>query len=450
MSIAALRRFFDDRKGNVLITFAVLLIPTIYLAGMTIDYISATRKKAKLDALADAAVLAALTPNMLHQSSTVAQTAAQNVFNAQAKSLQGLNFDPKTDLTITVNDTITTRNVTVSYSASSQNYFPGVLKFAAMSLASNSHGSASFPPNIDFYLLLDNSGSMAIPATQAGIDTMLANTKGQDGKGVGCAFACHQSNPSDLNPQNPGGVDNYQLAINLGVSTRIQLVASAVSQLATTATNTAAQNQSTYRMATYTFNYNGAQEVTHLTSSLSTVGTQAQSIDVMEVYQNNWLTSTVNNSDADTDFGKAMSTINGIMPTPGTGLSGQQPQEILFIVSDGVDDANNPSPACTQKLSGSRCQQPFNATWCTTVKNRGIKIAVLYTVYLPMTSNSWYNSWVAPYQKWNNPAGNDGIATAMQNCATPGLFNSVTTDGDIASALNKLFQAAVQMAHLTQ
>jgi len=446
MSIAALRRFFDDRKGNVLITFAVLLIPTIYLAGMTIDYISATRKKAKLDALADAAVLAALTPNMLHQSSTVAQTAAQNVFNAQAKSLQGLNFDPKTDLTITVNDSITTRNVTVSYSASSQNYFPGVLKFAAMSLASNSHGSASFPPNIDFYLLLDNSPSMAIAATSAGIQTMVNNTSSQGG----CAFACHESNPGADNLGNPNGEDNYQLAKNLGVTTRIQLVASAVSQLATTATSTAAQNQSTYRMATYTFNYNGAQEITHLTTSLSTVSSQAQNIDVMEVYKNNWLTSTNNNSDADTDFGKAMSDINGIMVTPGTGLSGQQPQEVLFIVSDGVDDAISPSPACTQKLSGSRCQQPFNTTWCTTVKNRGIKIAVLYTVYLPMTTNSWYNSWIAPFQKWNNPAGNDGVATAMQNCATPGLFNSVTTDGDIASALNKLFQAAVQMAHLTQ
>jgi Flp pilus assembly protein TadG len=244
MSIAALRRFFDDRKGNVLITFAVLLIPTIYLAGMTIDYISATRKKAKLDALADAAVLATLTPTMLHQNSTAAQTAAQNVFNAQAKTLQGLNFDPNTNLTVTVNDTITTRNVTVSYSASSQNYFPGILKFSAISLTSNSKGSASFPPNIDFYLLLDNSGSMAIPATQAGINTMMANTKGQDGAGVGCAFACHQSNPSDLNPQNPGGVDNYQLALNLGVTTRIQLVGSAVKQLAQTATGTKSKHLS--------------------------------------------------------------------------------------------------------------------------------------------------------------------------------------------------------------
>src|SRR5262249_31251629 len=278
--------------------------------------------------------LATLTPNMLHQSSTVAQTAAQNVFNAQAKTLQGLNFDPNTNLTITVNDTITTRNVTVSYSASSQNYFPGVLNFAAMSLASTSHGSASFPPNIDFYLLLDNSGSMAIPATQAGIDTMLANTKGQDGAGVGCAFACHQSNPSDLSPQNPGGVDNYQLAQNLGVTTRIQLVGSAVKQLANTATSSAQQNQSTYRMAVYTFNAyanNTAakMQVAALTSSLSSIANlPTNAIDVMQVYKNNYITSSVNNDDMDTDFDSAMSAMNGVMPNPGTGLSGNTPQEI--------------------------------------------------------------------------------------------------------------------------
>ena len=92
----------------------------------------------------------------------------------------------------------------------------------------------------------------------------------------------------------------------------------------------------------------------------------------------------------------------------------------------------------------------FNTTWCTTVKNRGIRIAVLYTVYLPMTSNSWYNNWVAPWQKWIDTPPQDKVSDNMQNCATPGLFKSVTTDGDIAAALNQLFQNAVQMAHLTQ
>src|SRR5580704_545972 len=113
MSIAALCRFFRDRKGNIAITFAFALIPALYLTGMSIDYISATGKKAKLDALADAAVLAALTPAMLHASDTAAQTAAKNVFIAQLPTITGLNFNPKNDLTVNMQDTITTRTITV-------------------------------------------------------------------------------------------------------------------------------------------------------------------------------------------------------------------------------------------------------------------------------------------------------------------------------------------------
>jgi len=459
MGIAALCRFFRDGKANVAITFAFVLIPALFLTGISIDYVSASRKKAKLDALADAAALAALTPTMLHSTAAQAQAAAQDVFKAQTQSLPGLGFDANTNLTVNVNDTITTRTVTVGYTATSQNYFPGILNNAQISLAGNSSGSASFPPNIDFYLLLDNSGSMAIPATQAGINTMMANTKGQDGTGVGCAFACHQSNPSDLSPQNPGGVDNYQLAQNLGVTTRIQLVGSAVKQLANTATSTAQQNQSTYRMAVYTFNAyanNTAakMQVAALTSSLSSIANlPSNAIDVMQVYKNNYITSSLNNDDMDTDFDSAMSAMNGVMPNPGTGLSGNTPQEILFIVTDGVNDAksSNLLNSCSQSLQGGqRCMEPMDTTWCTTIKNRGIRIALLYTVYLPMTSDNWYNTWIAPFQKWNNPAGNDAVATNIKKCATPGLYASVTTDGDIAGALNNLFQSAVQMAHLTQ
>jgi len=447
MTIAALCRFFSDRKANVAITFAFALIPTIYLTGMTIDYISATRKKAKLDALADAAVLAALTPNMLHSTDTVAQAAAQNVFQAQLPSIVGLNFNPNTDLTVTMQDTITTRNITVTYTASSQNYFPGVLNFAAINLAGTSKGSATFPPNIDFYLLLDNSPSMAIPATQTGINTMVTKT--------GCAFACHDTSTAN---------DGYSVAKANGISTRIELVGNAVTSLATTAANTAVQNQSTYRMALYTFsNYSNnatalQMQVKALTSNLSSISSlPAGTIDVMPVDGNNNDTNGVYNDDTATDFDSAMSAMNTLMPAPGTGLAGDSPQEILFIVTDGVNDATTSHllHSCSQPVqNGSngikRCQEPMDTSWCTTVKNRGIRIALLYTVYLPMTTDSWYNSWVAPFQKWNNPTGNDAVANNIQNCASPGLYASVSTDGDITAALNKLFQDAVQMAHLTQ
>jgi hypothetical protein len=84
----------------------------------------------------------------------------------------------------------------------------------------------------------------------------------------------------------------------------------------------------------------------------------------------------------------------------------------------------------------------MDTSWCTTVKNRGIQIAVLYTAYLPLPTNSWYNTYIAPFQSQ--------IGSNMQSCASPGLYTSVTTDGDISGALANLFATAVaQSAHLT-
>jgi hypothetical protein len=76
------------------------------------------------------------------------------------------------------------------------------------------------------------------------------------------------------------------------------------------------------------------------------------------------------------------------------------------------------------------------------VKNRGILIAVLYTDYLPLPTNAWYNDWIAPFQ--------NQISPNMESCASPGMFFSVTTDGDITAAMQTLFQQAVATARLTK
>ena len=105
----------------------------------------------------------------------------------------------------------------------------------------------------------------------------------------------------------------------------------------------------------------------------------------------------------------------------------------------------DPLEPCRSRLSrffsGTRCQAPFDTTWCTTVKNRGIRIAVLYTTYLPLPTNSWYNTLVAPFQSQ--------IGTDMQSCASPGLYFAITTDGDITAAMQALFEEAVSTARLT-
>jgi Flp pilus assembly protein TadG len=456
------RRFVHDRSGNVAMIFALAIIPIIFLTGMGLDFSSATSKRVRLNEAADAAALAMVTPTAMVETCTQATTAAQNIFMGEASLVSGLTYSTPT-ISGCVNGS-STRTVTVSYTAYSQNAFPNVLALltktseTTWTVTGSSTATSTTAPNINFWLLLDNSPSMDIAATTSGINTMVANTSAQGG----CAFACHETDPAADDLGNPGGEDNYNLAKNLGVVTRIENMASATSSLMSTASQMMQDDNATcpngpgcYEMAIFTFNVQGTTNNDCNSTSIQTIyapncdpssnltaaGSAANDIDVLEVCSNNYLVCGTSNNDTDTDFETAMTTINNIMPTPGTGTSGSTPQEVLFLVTDGVDDETN-SSSCSQSLDGTRCQQPFNTSMCTTIKNRGIRIAVLYTEYLPLPTNSWYNTWIAPFQSQ--------IATDMQNCASSGLYFEITTDGDITAAMEQLFQQAVSTARLSQ
>jgi Flp pilus assembly protein TadG len=446
--------FLRNRNGNIAVIFAIAMVPIIYLLGMTLDYTQAVHKRSQLDAATDAAVISAVTPAMMAQNTSAITTTATNIFNATAKNLTGLSAAPAFTVNITNNGLV--RSVTASYTAGSTNNFPILLGPAAWPIAGSSTASASGAPNINFFLLLDDSPSMAIAGTPTDITTMVNHTSAQ----AGCAFACHETNPAADNLGNPGGEDNYTLARNLGVTLRIDLMAQAAANLMSTATTTEAANKNTYEMAIYTFDhgFNTVFAPSGLPSTnLSSAASAAAAIQMVEVYDNDCLTSSNCNQDTDTNFSSALQALNVIMPAPGGGSSnaGDKPQEVVFVVTDGVEDkVVSSTSACSQPTvsmgSGQfRCQQPFDTTWCTTVKNRGIRIALLYTEYLPLPTNSWYNSYVAPI---NTPSPSTGqIATNLQSCASPGLFYDVQSGGDITAALNALFQLVVATAaHLTQ
>jgi Flp pilus assembly protein TadG len=462
MTRVVFHEFIRDRRANVAMMFGFMAIPLVFAVGMAVDYGTAARLKSKLNAAADAAVLAAVTPAMMTQSDAASKTAATNMFNAQVAGLPRLVFDitNTTNFNVNIADVGLSRNVTVTYTAQSQNIFGGILNVNTISFGGNATGSAATPPNIDFYLLLDTSPSMAIAGTPADIQTMVNHTSSQGG----CAFACHEANPSADGLGNPGGEDNYALARSLGVTLRADLLDSAITDLTNTAYN-AEHNpsisvQPSYRMSINTFDVAFNQIVPLTSNFISAWSTQlaamkANNTQTLEVWDNNNACATtvlkvlginitnlcgagLANSDADTNYDAAMTGITALMPSPaggGTNKAGDTPQEILFIVTDGVED---------EMVSGSRQESTMIGTkdWCTPLKNNGIKIAILYTDYFPLPTNSWYNSHVAPYQA--------SIGTTLQNCASSGLFYEVGLGQDISAALNELFQSAVASAHLTQ
>jgi hypothetical protein len=309
--------------------------------------------------------------------------------------------------------------------------FLGILGKSSMTMGGSSASTSNMPKYVDFYLLLDNSPSMGVGATPADVATMVNNTSDQ------CAFACH-----DVSNSN----NYYNLARSLGVTTRIDVLRTATQQLMDTAASTETYSNQ-FRMAIYDFGLSAdtaaLATVFPLSSNLSSAKTAAGTIDLMTVNGQN------DNNDQDTNFDSIFPQINTAISAPGTGVAGS-PLKYLFFVSDGVADESNAS--CLYPKSGSvRCQEPINVALCTTIKNRGIKIVVLYTIYDQLPTNSWYMTWINPFNQgpWG-PSPNSVIAQNMQSCASPGFYFEVSPTQGISTALTALFNKMVADAHLSQ
>ena len=425
--IEPLKRLGASQLGSIAPTFAVALIPISLSIGAAVDYSSANRTRTELDAAADAAALAAVNKVSMAGTANASQTTALNLFNSYAATITRATVS---QVSATITDTSGNRSAVVSYTATVPTSFMGLVGFNRLTVRGSSTASSGLLTYIDFYLLLDNTPSMGIGATQNDINTMVANTSDQ------CAFACHDTSTSPN--------DYYGLAKNLGVQMRIDVMRQATQKLMDTASSTQAVNGQ-FRMAIYTYGSSaktqGLTTIQTLTSSLSTAKTSAAAIDLMTVPYQNYA------SDTDTNHPSLLTAVNNAIPTPGDGSS-SSPQKYLFFVSDGVSDRAIGSPSCAKTTTpGSdpqtgtgyvRCQEPLITSYCDTIKSRGIKIAVLYTTYYPLPTNGWYNSWIAPFQSQ--------IATNMQNCASPGLYFEVSPTQGISDAMTALFQKAVQQA----
>ena len=220
---------------------------------------------------------------------------------------------------------------------------------------------------------------------------------------------------------------------------RIDVLRSATEQLMDTA-KTSETVTSQFRTAIYTFGSSctnpGLSTITALTSNLSSAKSAAKNIDLMTIPFQGY------NSNQCTNLDSVLTDINRVIATPSTGTSAASTQKYLFLVSDGVNDANNPWSCAKPLIGGTRCQESIDTSFCTTIKNRGIKVAVLYTTYLPLPTSSWYNEWIAPSQ--------NEIGQRMKECASPDLFFEVTPSQGISEAMNALFNKAVAQSRLTQ
>lgn len=419
--------FLSDRSGNFGIMTALLMVPLVGSAGLALDYAHALSLRTQLYAAADAAavgsiseksdaVAAAMTMKG-NGTISIAKTDARSIFFSQ---MSGELTSVPVNLSIDVTKTANKLNSTVTFSASVPTTFMHVLGQDSITISGTATAEYQTASFMDFYILLDNTPSMGVAATPTDVSKLEAKT--------GCAFACHQMDQS---------TNNYTIAKSLGVAMRIDVVRQATQALTDTA-KTERVSADQFRMGVYTFGTKAEDAklttISGLTSDLTAVKNYTNAVDLMTIPYQNY------NQDQLTSFDSAMTQMNTIIDPAGDGTSNVNPEKILFFVSDGVGDSNKPS-TCTKKTTGGRCQEPIDTSFCKPLKDRGVKIAVLYTTYLPLPSNAWYNTWIKPFQ--------NEIPTRMAACASPGLYFEVSPTEGIADAMKALFLKVIRAPRLT-
>ncbi len=251
------------------------------------------------------------------------------------------------------------------------------------------------------------------------------------------------------------------------IQLRADAVGYAVNQLLTTAnaTEQAANVTNQFQVGIYPFIQNlctassGSSNSCSvgLTTSLtgSTISNfAAQLASLLDTGQNATLGS------GGTHFENALSSMNSLIASVGTGASSSNALPYVFMITDGSQDyqtqsggnwsSQNWTSNATVPYQNSATIIPPNSednnNYCATMKNRGITIAILYIPYQPIQNpNSSFASNEDGYANNNIP----NIPAALQACASPNFFFIANSPADITSALITMFEQAVSTAHVS-
>jgi Flp pilus assembly protein TadG len=483
------RRLCKSRLGNVTIIFAFAMPVIIIAAGGAIDYAQALTVRGELRDATDAAAVGCIATNSAaynyaaatSQNGSIALgvTAATNMFNADMAHMQ--NQGTYSNLVVTP---VVTKNnqyltATIVATANYHTFLLGYIGINVIPLTATSSAANATPGYMDFYLLLDVSGSMGLPSTNSEQTRLAAVNQDYIAQYPnGCTFACHFSNsatsttfygyalsrnggnlPCLKGTQTSGCPASVANCPTAGTSACIQLrldaVGYAVNQLLVTA-NTTATLPNQYRIGLYPF-IRYLYSYSPLTSNINQSSTTPGTINYAAANLATLLDTGVNLSlgSGGTHFENALPSMSGLIPNQtgtnftgmvGSGASQTNTLPWVFFVTDGSQDPQifYPPPS-TQGFDGNNSATTIDPSLCTALKNRGINIAVLYIPYQPIQN---------PTTIWNNE---DGVANAniskipakLQACATTGFYFTANTPADISTALQTMFKQAITSDRLT-
>jgi len=451
------QRFHCDKRGNVAIITALSIIGFIGTAGLGIDYYNALAAKSRLDLASDAAAIAAINaaqtyieansgsqtdPALTNNAIAAGKTQALNVFKVNAGPTANLASAP----TVTMTRSGQTFNAMVAYQAASQNAFGPIFGVKQINIRGSSSSSLTMGKYLDFYLLLDVSGSMGLPTTTQGQQQLAAiNPDNKNNYPGGCVFACHFTPKICwVNGKNNQACQGYTLARSNNIALRADTVGQAVQAMLSTAQSTMTiPNQ--YRIGLYPFIVNMGT-LFAISNNLSAAQTAAGTLgSLLDTGQ-----STTVYGSGGTHFENALPAINSLITSVGDGSGALTPQPFVFLVTDGADN-NQVYTTSTNSWTGSQ-PQLMDPTLCSNLKTRGITVAVLYIPYQPISNpnSSFAGNEDGKVNALLPPASPPNIPATLQQCASPGFYFSAYTPQDITNAMNAMFLQALAAARLTQ
>ena len=436
--IAVALHFGRARNGNVAMIFAIALVPMIMATLGVIQYGFAISAQTKLNTVADAAALQAVSnPAVLTyvNTGTTGKANATTMFNTQAASVIGVTISSLNVNVVATGATTSspgTLTATVTYSGTLKSIAPSFFGSWFTSVSGTSTATATLPTYVNFYLLLDNSPSMGIGATAADI-TKIGNVNN------GCGFECHSPDATQ------GGYPGYTTGYVSGASNRLDALKTAVQSIITQAQGEMVSGQ--YQFAVYTFN-NTVTKLSTLTSNLTQT-----SADVGLANQSGGIQ--LPTADQSTQIADAVYWLNQNVVTSANGNGTKNsPFQFVFLVTDGVEDHynfdGNYSPLKYDTLTspvGTWNGSPYASVmqWSPACANlqKNATVGVIYTTYINV-GGTQYTDMVAPFAS--------NIAGALQNCASSSSFFFQASDSNsLQTAMQALFSTALQQAaHLSQ
>ncbi|ARO27928.1 Flp pilus assembly Tad-like protein (plasmid) [Rhizobium sp. TAL182] len=431
---SALRSLGRDRGGNVAIVVALSLVPMLVAVGASFDYIRSYNVRQRMQSDLDAALIAAVKQINNTEDTDALKEKVADWFHAQVDNsytLGDIDIDTLNhNITATANGTVPTTFMKIAN-----------IETVPVSVASAVKGPATSYLNV--YIVIDTSPSMLLAATTSGQSTMYT--------GIKCQFACHTGDSHTIGKTTYA--TNYDYSKEKKIKLRADVAGDAVREVLDMI-DESDENHERIKVGLYSLG-DTLSEVLAPTLSTDTARTRLADSSY-------GLTSAT--SKAATYFNVSLATLKQKVGAGGDGTSSGSPLKLVLLLTDGVQSQRE------WVTNGSKYWPkvaPLNPAWCDYLKNQSNTMAVLYTEYLPITTDWGYNATVGSTMasaNWKSTWGgtmDSGVSTsitrrdyipyALADCASSkSLFISASSSTEITAGLSTLFTQYLSSVRLTQ